>query len=138
MPNILGASSSAIEFYGMIAVLASGFLALSAALRLLWKKIIVPLARIDGALPTLVKIADEFKENGGNSLKDRINKIEDQQEKIDQRIDAIDRKIQDLEIQSERLNRYIDIYLSNRQTLGPRTPDDWFRGMGLGNKELEF
>lgn len=33
--------------------------------------------RVDAALPTLLKIADEFKPNGGNSLKDNINRLND-------------------------------------------------------------
>lgn len=131
MLETLAAKTNIVETYGTLIMIVSGFLVLSAALRLLWKKIIIPLARIDGAVPTLIKIADEFKENGGNSLKDRINKIEDQQSKIDKKID-------ELESKSEKLTRYIDVYMSSRQTLGPRNSEDWFQGMAITDKELEF
>lgn len=138
MIDIIAASSAPLGSYGGVVIVASGFLVLSAALRLIWKKIIVPLARIDGAVPTLIKIADEFKEDGGNSLRNCINKIQDQQGVIEKRIDVIDGKIEDLEKTSERVDRYIDSYLSNRQNLGPRDTDDWFTGMSVRAKEVEF
>ena len=48
-----------------------GALAVAATLGLMWKTMRV-VYKIEKALPTLLGIADEFRENGGSSLKDNI------------------------------------------------------------------
>lgn len=50
-------------------------LALLGILAVSWKVLRV-MARVDNALPTLLSIAEEFKPNGGSSLKDQINQIQ--------------------------------------------------------------
>jgi hypothetical protein len=49
--------------------------ALGVVIAFLWRLALIA-ARVDNALPTLLSIASEFKENGGSSLKDRLNSID--------------------------------------------------------------
>lgn len=51
-------------------------------------------------LPTLQEIADEFKPNAGNSLRDTVDRIERNQTDMDERFDTLENKIDTFILQS--------------------------------------
>lgn len=71
---------------------------------IVWKKFIKPLTRIDNAMPTLLGIADEFTPNGGNSLRDRINKLQDHAEGIDAKLEKQSKSIDEIITQVNRMS----------------------------------
>lgn len=83
------ALKSAVQFTSMI-VLALGFYryAVRPALNFHWK-VLGTLDSVQHAVPVLLDIAAQFRPNGGNSLKDVLNKIEHRLNASDERMLAL-------------------------------------------------
>ena len=74
---MVAASEATVPTWLVTASYVTGaIVALGAIIGFFWRKIVKPLARIEHAMPILLEIADEFKPNGGGSLRDTVNRIE--------------------------------------------------------------
>jgi hypothetical protein len=65
------------------------------------------LARIDAAMPTLVTIAEQFKPNGGDSLRDQIDKINGKLAKGEQRFETVEDMIRDHNARFDGIDRQL-------------------------------
>ena len=86
---------AAIDFASWEAI-AACTTAVIGSLAVVWQKLLRPVlrgikglvaiaAKVEDALPVLVQIAEQFRPNGGNSLRDVINRIENQLELMHRR-----------------------------------------------------
>lgn len=84
---LVGAASGAVTGVGAVVAVT-------------WKKIIKPLVKIEEALPTLHSIHQQFHNNGGSTIKDKLDAV-------DTKVDNIKRVI-DVHVESaEFLNAHI-------------------------------
>ena len=87
----------------VLAAIVTLVLGLAALVAGTWKILRVAF-RVDAALPTLLGIADEFSPNGGNSLRDVVNRVESEQTRV--RIALIEHTTQD-EVRFAQLHRVL-------------------------------